>query len=68
MDTVEGVDLTVHQKPEKVSFTCPECYWETEIPYDVFCTEHGDPTDWDYEKVKCEECGKEFIVEDQDWA
>lgn len=67
MDELGENELTVNQKPVSVSFTCPECFCGNEMPYDDFCDRHGEPGDWEGQRIQCPECGREFTVETQDW-
>lgn len=60
----ESVD--VNQRPVSVSYVCPTCGYEGEIPYDTFCDDHGDPTDWD--TFECGECGQAILIESQEWC
>lgn len=67
MKAFKEAEAVVLQKPIKVRVTCPYCDYENEIDYIDFCCEYGEPPDWDYEKICCQECGGIIEIQGQDW-
>ena len=63
----ESTEAIVLQMPYMVRLLCPFCEHENEYGYEEFCATHGDPPDWDYEYIDCEECGQRFQIDGQDW-
>ena len=50
-----------------VRLICPLCEHDKEFDYDEFCDMYGEPPDWDYECIVCEECGEDIQINGQDW-
>lgn len=36
--------------------------------YKVICDLCGHPSDWDYEILECQKCGKKFEIQGQEWS
>ena len=51
-----------------VVFECPYCEEENEYDYSEFCDLCGHPSDWDYEILECQKCGKKFEIQGQEWS
>jgi len=67
MNNLGGIEVTVNQKPISVSFVCPVCDHENEFEYGEFCDMCGEPPDWSFEIVQCEDCRAKFTISSQDW-
>lgn len=65
MMTNSGVDFHIDTKPISISFTCPHCESEVEIPWkNVDAPEYwGDP----WPSVVCPDCEKEVQLGDYEY-
>lgn len=66
-DMSKTVEVQVIQKPINVKIDCPKCHEEHEWTYSEFCDEFGEPCDWNYNKIKCKDCGEELEFHGSDW-
>lgn len=64
---MKKIDLYVEKIPTYVVWTCPHCEWENRIEYDKVETILGEPCDWNYSELECEECHKICEVDSVDW-
>lgn len=66
---MSSINLRVVTMPVEVAFTCPECYTENTIDFDVFQHDMYSeyPGDWEGQKLKCEECEKELKIYNVEW-
>lgn len=56
------IDLTVVQKPVKVTFTCPCCSEEIEIDFSTFLSIQTSAYQGDWSELECTECGALNII------
>jgi predicted RNA-binding Zn-ribbon protein involved in translation (DUF1610 family) len=61
------IDLTVNSVPVSVTWSCPHCGAEIEIPYSSFCSDIGEPCDWMSSKFECPKCEKEVKIDYVEW-
>lgn len=61
------VEVQVLQVPTNTLITCPKCYEDIEFTYSEFCDQFGEPCDWNFNKLKCPECGEELEIQGADW-
>lgn len=61
-------EVVVRCIPTSVVFECPYCEEENEYDYSEFCDLCGHPSDWDYEILECQKCGKKFEIQGQEWS
>lgn len=64
---MKQVEIIVVQQPTDVCFECPECEEEVEIDYRKFCSDVGEPCDWNYATIECPECNKKIEIDSVDW-
>lgn len=62
------VDISVIQRPIEVRFECPHCEEEIDKSYKDFCSEIGEPCDWEHTKIYCTSCGKAIVINNVDWV
>lgn len=60
----EKADLTINSAPVDITFTCPHCRWQTDVPFE----DVDEPECWqdDWGSVECPHCGEE--VELGEWS
>lgn len=60
MDAIYSVDYTITSVPTSVSFECPHCNEEVELPFETRFWEG-------YEEVKCPECNNKVRLCEWDY-
>lgn len=64
---MKTAEITVYTKPVDVEIECPYCRNKFKRSYADFCDEFGEPPDWSYHKICCENCKEEFETFGTDW-
>lgn len=65
---MKNTTAIINQKPISVELECPYCGEEISYAYNFFTEKHGEPTEWDYEKVRCPMCEKKFEIQGKEWS
>lgn len=63
---MKTIDIQIVQKPISVDWECPKCLNENSTKYNEFL-DGIEYCDWTYSKVKCDNCGKEFGIDNINW-
>lgn len=61
-----SIDLTIHQKPIFVRFTCIKCLKDIDIPYQMFIEKYGSPCYWIGQEIYCPACGTVYEIDEWD--
>lgn len=67
VDMDNRVELQVEMSPTKVIYKCPFCGSETKTEFRLFCSEVGEPCDWDFSVIECLNCKKELKIDGASW-
>lgn len=63
---MEGIYISIIQKPIEVEWECPQCFWENSTNFNDFL-DGIEFCDWNGEEVECEECGEKYKIEYIEW-